>query len=131
VAITSSRLLLRIFPWVDYGQLIIKLIRTKGWRILLYGTLGTKTDTAATEAGAGVRMAMFEVYWDRFEPRQNVVSQAYAAEVEAALRAYQDAGMPVTLALDMASPPSWVFRLADSYYITVRPEGERASLCVQ
>jgi hypothetical protein len=84
---------------------------------LLYGTLGTKTDTAATEADAGVRMAMLEVYWDRFEPRQNVVSQAYATEVKTALRAYQDAGMSVTLALDMASPPSWVFRLADSYYI--------------
>ena len=92
---------------------------------MLYGTLGTKTDTAATEADAGVRMAMLEVYWDRFEPRQNVVSQAYAAEVKAALRAYQDAGMPVTLGLDMASPPSWVFRLADSYYIN--QYGQKAS----
>ena len=84
---------------------------------MLYGTLGTKTDTAATEAAAGVRMAMLEVYWDRFEPRQNVVSQAYATEVKTALRAYQEAGLSVTLGLDMASPPSWVFRLADSYYI--------------
>jgi hypothetical protein len=27
---------------------------TKGWRILLYGMLGTKTDTAAAEADAGI-----------------------------------------------------------------------------
>jgi hypothetical protein len=84
---------------------------------LLYGTLVTKTDTAATEAGAGVRMAMLEVYWDRFEPQQGVIDQGYAAEVKTALRAYQDAGLSVTLGLDTAAPPSWVFRLADSYYI--------------
>ena len=96
----------------------------QGWRIVLYGTLGTKADTAAAEAGAGVRMAMLEVYWDRFEPRQNVVNQAYAAEVKAAQRAYQDAGMSVTLGLDMASPPSWVFGLADSHYIN--QYGQRA-----
>ena len=96
----------------------------QGWRIVLYGTLGTRTDTAAAEAGAGVRVAMLEVYWDRFEPRQNVVNQAYAAEVKAAQRAYQDAGMSVTLGLDMASPPSWVFGLADSHYIN--QYGQRA-----
>jgi len=73
---------------------------TKGWRILLYGTLGTNPDTAAAEADAGVRMAMLEVYWDRFEPRQNVVNQAYAAEVKAAQRAYREAGLSVTLGLD-------------------------------
>ncbi len=84
---------------------------------MLYGTLVTKTDTAATEAGAGVRMAMLEVYWDRFEPQQGVIDQGYANEVKTALRAYQDAGMSVTLGLDTAAPPSWVFRLADSYYI--------------
>ena len=95
---------------------------------MLYGTLDTKTDTAATEAGAGVRMAMLEVYWDRFEPAQNVVSQAYAAEVEAALRAYQEAGLSVTLGLDTAAPPPWVFGLADSYYINQhgRQAGEPA-----
>ena len=96
----------------------------QGWRIVLYGTLGTKADTAAAEGDAGVRMAMLEVYWDRFEPRQNVVNQAYAAEVKAAQRAYQDAGMSVTLGLDMASPPSWVFGLADSHYIN--QYGQRA-----
>jgi hypothetical protein len=100
----------------------------QGWRIVLYGTLGTKADTAVAEAGAGVRMAMLEVYWDRFEPRQNVVNQAYAAEVKAAQRAYREAGLSVTLGLDMASPPSWVFGLADSHYINQygRQAGEPA-----
>ncbi len=95
---------------------------------MLYGTLVTKTDTAATEAGAGVRMAMLEVYWDRFEPQQGVIDQAYANEVKTALRAYQDAGLSVTLGLDTAAPPSWVFRLADSYYINQygQPAGEPA-----
>jgi len=91
---------------------------------VLYGTLDTKTDTAAAEAVAGVGMAMLEVYWDRFEPAQNVVSQAYAAEVTAALRAYQEAGLSVTLGLDTAAPPPWVFGLADSYYIN--QDGQRA-----
>jgi hypothetical protein len=98
---------------------------TKGWRILLYGTLGTNPDTAAAEADAGVRMAMLEVYWDRFEPRQNVVNQAYATDVKTAQRAYQEAGLSVTLGLDMASPPSWVFGLADSYYIN--KDGQQAA----
>lgn len=91
---------------------------------MLYGTLGTKTDTAATEADAGVRMAMLEVYWDRFEPWPDVINQEYAAEVTATLRAYHEAGMSVTLAVDTASPPSWVFKLADSYY--VNQHGQRA-----
>jgi hypothetical protein len=81
-----------------------------------YGTLVTQTWTAATEDKAGVTMAMMELNWAAFEPKQNVVSSSYVASVKSQLAAYHAAGMKVTLSLGMAATPSWVFNLANATY---------------
>jgi hypothetical protein len=82
-----------------------------------YGTLDTQTSTAATEAKAGVSMAMLELNWSSFEPTNGKVSASYVASVKSELAAYQAAGMKVTLGLGMHFTPSWVFNLANSKYV--------------
>jgi hypothetical protein len=84
---------------------------------IIYGTLDTQTSTAATEAKAGVSMAMFELNWSSFEPTQGVVSSSYLATMKSELAAYQAAGQKVTLGLGLQNPPSWVFSLPDATYV--------------
>jgi hypothetical protein len=83
---------------------------------VIYGTLDTQASTAATEARAGVSMAMLELNWGSFEPRRQVVDSCYLATVRSRLEAYQAAGLQVTLGLGMHYTPSWVFSLPDSTY---------------
>jgi hypothetical protein len=83
---------------------------------MIYGTLDTQTSTAATEAKAGVTMAMLELNWASFEPTNGTVSASYVATMKSELAAYQSAGMKVTLGLGMHFTPSWVFKLANSKY---------------
>jgi hypothetical protein len=83
---------------------------------IIYGTLDTQASTAATEAKAGVTMAMLELNWASFEPASGQVSASYLASVKAELAAYQAAGMKVTLGLGMHFTPSWVFKLANATY---------------
>jgi hypothetical protein len=84
---------------------------------IIYGTLDTQTGTAAAEDKAGVTMAMLELNWSSFEPKNGVVSSSYVATVKSELQAYQAAGMKVTLALGMHWAPSWVMSLANSKYV--------------
>jgi hypothetical protein len=84
---------------------------------LLFGTLDTQTSTAATEAHAGVSVAMFELNWASFEPKKGVFSASYLATMQSDLEAYRAAGMRVTLGLGLQNAPSWVFSLADSTYV--------------
>lgn len=84
---------------------------------MFYGTLDTQPATAATEAKAGVTMAMLELNWASFEPKNGVVSSSYVATVKSELAAYQAAGMKVTLGLGMHFTPSWVFTLPNSTYV--------------
>jgi hypothetical protein len=84
---------------------------------LLFGTLDTQPGTAVTEAKAGASVAMFELDWASFEPQKGVFSASYLAGLQSSLKAYQAAGMRVTLGLGLEDPPSWVFSLADSTYV--------------
>jgi hypothetical protein len=84
---------------------------------IIYGTLDTQTSSAATEAKAGVTMAMLELNWASFEPANGTVSASYVATMKSELAAYQAAGMKVTLGLGMHFTPSWVFKLANSRYV--------------
>jgi hypothetical protein len=83
---------------------------------VIYGTLDTQTGTAVTEAKNGVTMAMLEIDWSAFQPAKGTTDPNYVASVKAELKAFQAAGMKVTLALGMADPPDWVFGLANSTY---------------
>jgi hypothetical protein len=83
---------------------------------VIYGTLDTQASTAATEARAGVSMAMLELNWASYQPRRHVVDSGYVADMRSRLAAYQAAGLRVTLGLGMHYTPSWVFSLPDSTY---------------
>jgi hypothetical protein len=84
---------------------------------MLYGTLDTQAATASAEAAAGVGMAMMEFDWADYEPAQGTFSASYLAGIQSQLKAYQAAGMKVTLGLGLAAPPAWVWTLADADYI--------------
>jgi hypothetical protein len=83
----------------------------------IWGTLDTQTSTAATEAAAGVGMAMFEFNWAAYEPTQGKYSASYMTAMKAQLAAYQAAGMKVTLGLGLQDPPAWALALANGTYI--------------
>jgi hypothetical protein len=83
---------------------------------MIYGTLDTQANTAATEARAGVSMAMFELNWASFEPQQGLVCASYLAAKNCELASYQAAGQKVTLGLGLQNPPAWVMALPNSTY---------------
>ncbi len=83
----------------------------------IWGTLDTQTSTAATEAAAGVGMAMFEFNWAAYEPAQGKYTASYMTAMKAQLAAYQAAGMKVTLGLGLQDPPAWALALANGTYI--------------
>ncbi|MGH3219904.1 MAG: hypothetical protein ACRDPY_14570, partial [Streptosporangiaceae bacterium] len=83
----------------------------------IWGTLDTQTTTAATEAAAGVGMAMFEFNWAAYEPSQGKFTASYMTAMKAELKAYQAAGMKVTLGLGLQDPPAWALALANGTYI--------------
>jgi hypothetical protein len=83
---------------------------------VLYGTLVTLTGHAAAEDKAGVTMAMMELNWAAFEPASGTIDPNYVASVKTQLKAYQAAGMKVTLSLGLAATPGWVFNLANATY---------------
>ena len=83
----------------------------------IWGTLDTQTSTAATEAAAGVGMAMFEFNWAAYEPAQGKFTASYMTAMKAELAAYQAAGMKVTLGLGLQDPPAWALALTNGTYI--------------
>src|ERR1700729_3004203 len=83
----------------------------------IWGTLDTQTSTAATEAAAGIGMAMFEFNWAAFEPTQGKFTASYMTAMKAELKAYQAAGMKVTLGLGLQDAPAWALALNNGTYI--------------
>jgi F5/8 type C domain/Beta-galactosidase len=84
----------------------------------VFGTLDTQPGTVAAEAGSSsVSVAMLEFNWASFEPGKGVFSASYLATMESYLRAYQAAGMKVTLGLGLQNTPSWVYALPDATYV--------------
>ena len=84
---------------------------------VLFGTLDTLQNTAATEAKAGVSVAMFELDWASFEPEKDVFSASYIATMRSYLQTFRAARMRLTLGLGLQNPPAWVFSLRDSAYV--------------
>ena len=82
-----------------------------------WGTLDTQAATAATEAAAGVGMAMFEFNWAAYEPAQGKFTASYMTAMKAQLKAYQAAGMKVTLGLGLQFAPAWALALNNGTYI--------------
>jgi hypothetical protein len=75
------------------------------------GTLETIPQTAADESAAGVKVAMMELNWSKYEPSPGVFSISYENEMKGRLAALKAAGMKVTLGLGLHYTPTWVKNL--------------------
>jgi hypothetical protein len=87
---------------------------------LRFGTLLTQPDNIKADLRSGVSVAMFELDWSSFEPKQNQFDSSYIEGMKYFLDAYRAAGMPVTLGLGLHRAPSWVFNLPDARYVNDR-----------
>ena len=77
---------------------------------ILFGTLQTDDAHAAQEYAGGVRVAMMEIFWDRYEPEPGRFNAAYGEQQRRRLQTLQALGFRVTLALGTYDPPSWLAR---------------------
>ena len=81
------------------------------------GTLGTRPDTAGSEAAAGITLGMVEIQWRNFEPQPGVFSTVYQNIIAARIAAMQAAGMRITLGLGLQYAPAWLLAMPDSHLI--------------
>lgn len=84
---------------------------TAGLPGALWGTLQTDKNAiakAATEAAAGLTLAMVEPGWDLYETASGVFSSSYISSLQANVSAIQAAGMPITWSFGAHFQPSWV-----------------------
>ena len=81
------------------------------------GTLGTSPVTAAAESTAGVKVAMMELNWARYEPQPGVFDTGYESEMKWRLASLKAAGMKVTLGLGLHFTPGWVKNMPNSRFV--------------
>ena len=82
-----------------------------------FGDLVTMPEHAQYESSHGVKVAMLELGWNAYEPRDGQFDSNYAASVKAKLKALQGAGMRVTLVMGLHNPPSWVYNYPNARYV--------------
>jgi hypothetical protein len=81
------------------------------------GTLGTQPAHAEQEYANGVRVAMVELNWSRYEPEQGRFDLSYEGDMRSRVAALRAAGLQVTLGLGLHFTPRWVLDQPDSRYI--------------
>lgn len=84
-----------------------------------FGTLRTindsYTDKADDEYAAGMRVGMYEVFWDRAEGAANgTFSSAYGTQITNETTTIRNLGMKLTLGLGLPYPPSWTSTLTNA-----------------
>ena len=84
---------------------------------LWLGTLGTSPLTASAESTAGVKVAMMELNWARYEPQPGVFNTGYESEMKWRLSLLKSAGMKVTLGLGLHFTPDWVKEMPNSRFV--------------
>ena len=91
------------------------------------GVLATSCapDRAAALVGVGVRRAVLDIAWDRYEPRPDAFDAGYAAQVRRQVEACERAGIALVLGPGMQYPPDWVLDLPSGTYRD--PAGEPAA----
>ena len=89
------------------------------------GTLGTQPAHAEEEYAAGVRVAMIELNWSRYEPEQGRFDLSYEGDIRSRVAALRAAGMQITLGLGLHFTPRWVLEQSDSRYVD--EDGNRSS----
>mgnify|MGYP000480568265 CR=1 FL=1 len=80
------------------------------------GVLQGSPEHASALSQAGIDLVVFDVSWQRFEPKEGEVDPIYLKEVLRALQTFQDLGMEVILDLGMQYPPAWLFEIPQSRY---------------
>ncbi|MBV9864449.1 MAG: cellulase family glycosylhydrolase [Abitibacteriaceae bacterium] len=83
----------------------------------IFGALQNDVRRLKQDYAAGLRLAVLELGWNRYEPQDGVFNKAYISEVKAKLQAYQDAGFQTVLDFGLQYPPQWAFNLPNSRYV--------------
>jgi hypothetical protein len=81
-----------------------------------FGTVVTEPAHARAEARVGIKVAMLEVSWARYEPGLGRFDAAYIAHMRRRLDIFRSAGMSVTLGLGLNSPPEWAFNFPNARF---------------
>ena len=84
---------------------------------IAFGTLQTEDAHAAQEFAGGARVAMMEIFWDRYEPRKGEFNAAYAAQQRGRLKRLKAIGFQVTLAPGTYNPPRWLAQEPNAHFI--------------
>ena len=79
-------------------------------------TLGTSPLKAKDESAAGIKVAMMELNWSKYEPQRGVFNTTYENEMKWRLASLKAAGMRVTLGLGLHFTPAWVKALPNSTF---------------
>lgn len=83
-----------------------------------FGTLTTSGARAAEESSKGIKVAMIEFRWDKYEPLvEGDFDETYIANMKREFNSMRAAGMQVTLAMGVHFTPAWVKALPNSKYI--------------
>ena len=82
-----------------------------------FGTLQTEPKHLKEEYAGGVRVAMIEVFWNRYEKSDNSFDASYIAGVKSQIRDFKAAGFVVTLAPGTHFAPKWLKELPGSRFV--------------
>src|SRR5664280_1483400 len=85
-----------------------------------FGTLVSETAHAAQESKKGIRVAMVELSWRRYEPQPGHWDSQYIRSVHDEVEGQERAGRRVTLGLGLQSPPAWLYDVPNSRLIDQR-----------
>jgi len=84
---------------------------------IAFGTLMTVDKHAAEEYAGGVRLAMVELSWAKYEPGKGAFDADYAAHQRQIIEHFKAIGFQVTLALGAHYPPEWLKREANATFV--------------
>lgn len=83
---------------------------------LRLGVLQSTPDRAAALHDADIDVAVYDLSWERFEPRRNKLDTVYIEQVKQDLAAIRASGLDVILDFGVQYPPEWLFELPHSRY---------------
>src|ERR1700712_5477015 len=84
---------------------------------LAIGTLGTNPDHAAEESAGGIKVAMMELNWGKYETARGVFNVTYENQMKTRLAQLKAAGMKVTLGLGLHFTPAWVLSQPNGRFV--------------
>jgi len=81
------------------------------------GTLSTKPEQAQTESNAGIKIAMVELSWAKYETAPGVFDKNYENIIKWRVNSLKAAGMKITLGLGLHYTPQWIKDLPNGKFI--------------